>query len=100
MKETDVMKVGAELLAKRADEKRCSIVMRSQIDKSQVKESMLINTGKAIVIGTACLGLYKSTKSSSKRLAILSLSTIASRELMKVFKIYKSEYIPLQNRHF
>ena len=37
MKETDVMKVGAELLAKRADEKRCSIVMRSQIDKSQVK---------------------------------------------------------------
>lgn len=92
--------VGAELLAKRADEKRFSMVMNSQLNKNQVKESMLISTGKSIVLGAACLGIYKANPSNRRRLAMLSLSTIASRELMKVFKTYKSEYIPLQNRHF
>lgn len=101
MKEKDVIGVGAELLAKRADEKRFSIVMHSQLNKNQVKERMLIGTGKSIALGAACLGIYKQANPSNRRrLAMLSLSTIASRELMKVFKTYKSEYTPLQNRYF
>lgn len=100
MSKEDMMSVNAELLANRAYEKRCAIVMRSQLDKNEVREKILIGAGKSAALGTACVAIYKIAESSGrKNLAISSLSILASRQLIKLLKVYKNEHLPLQNRH-